>query len=193
MMNEKEYCSECGSGSMYEMEDMDEEVMYEIEMDEDMMEMYHNMKKEGYGKKHMKEMDDMEEGMYIDEEEEDLEEGLARTRGYARQGNRRHGASHNPTRKDGTRFSETKRKRRTLNRTNRKSNRVSENKFLKEYNELKSKNEQYKKALKVFKNKLNEVALFNTNLAYVNRLFTEHSTTKKEKMDILKRFDNAIY
>jgi hypothetical protein len=200
MMNEKEYCSECGSGSMYEMEDMDEEVMYEIEMDEDMMEMYHSMKKEGYGKKHMKEMDHMDEmeedyhmkeGAYIDEEEEGLEEDLARTRGYARQGNRRHGASHNPTRKDGTRFSESKRKRRTLNRKNRKSNRVSENKFLKEYNELKSKNEEYKKALKVFKNKLNEVALFNTNLAYVNRLFTEHSTTKKEKMDILKRFDNA--
>ncbi len=62
---------------------------------------------------------------------------------------------------------------------------------MKEYNELKSKNNQYKKALNVFKDKLNEVALFNTNLAYVNRLFTEHSTTKKEKMDILKRFDNA--
>jgi len=62
---------------------------------------------------------------------------------------------------------------------------------MKEYKELKSKNEQYKGALKVFKDKLNEVALFNTNLAYVNRLFTEHSTTKKEKMGILKRFDGA--
>jgi hypothetical protein len=62
---------------------------------------------------------------------------------------------------------------------------------MKEYKELKSKNEQYKKALNVFKGKLNEVALFNTNLAYVNRIFTEHSTTKKEKMEILKRFDNA--
>jgi hypothetical protein len=62
---------------------------------------------------------------------------------------------------------------------------------MREYRELKSKNEEYKKALNVFKEKLNEVALFNTNLAYVNRLFTEHSTTKKEKMEILKRFDNA--
>jgi hypothetical protein len=62
---------------------------------------------------------------------------------------------------------------------------------MKEYKELKSKNNEYKKALNVFKDKLNEVALFNTNLAYVNRLFTEHSTTKKEKMEILKRFDNA--
>jgi hypothetical protein len=72
-----------------------------------------------------------------------------------------------------------------------KSSTVSETKIMKEYKELKSKNEEYKKALNVFKDKLNEVALFNTNLAYVNRIFTEHSTTKKEKMDILKRFDNA--
>ena len=70
-------------------------------------------------------------------------------------------------------------------------NTVSESKIMREYRELKSKNEEYKKALNVFKEKLNEVALFNTNLAYVNRLFTEHSTTKKEKMEILKRFDNA--
>ncbi len=76
-------------------------------------------------------------------------------------------------------------------RTSKNAQRVSESKIMKEYKELKSKNEQYKGALKVFKNKLNEVALFNTNLAYVNRLFTEHSTTKSEKMEILKRFDGA--
>jgi hypothetical protein len=36
-INEKEYCSECGSGSMYEEEnpEMDEDVMYELELDED--------------------------------------------------------------------------------------------------------------------------------------------------------------
>ena len=76
-------------------------------------------------------------------------------------------------------------------RTPKNVQRVSESKIMKEYKELKSKNDEYKGALKVFKNKLNEVALFNTNLAYVNRLFTEHSTTKSEKMEILKRFDNA--
>ena len=76
-------------------------------------------------------------------------------------------------------------------RTPKNVERVSESKIMKEYKELKSKNEEYKGALKVFKNKLNEVALFNTNLAYVNRLFTEHSTTKNEKMEILKRFDSA--
>jgi len=32
--------------------------------------------------------------------------------------------------------------------------------------------------------------VFNANLAYATRLFTEHSTTKKEKINILRRFDN---
>ena len=185
-LHEKEYCAEGNCGGM------DEEVMYEIELDEDsdVMEMMKEMDMEEghYGEGyHMDE--DMDEGAYIDEdmdeaylEEEDVDEGLARTRGYARQGNRRHGASHNPIRRDGTRFSESRKP---------KSSTVSNNKIMKEYKELKSKNEEYKKALNVFKDKLNEVALFNTNLAYVNRLFTEHSTTKKEKMDILKRFDSA--
>ena len=56
---------------------------------------------------------------------------------------------------------------------------------------LKSKNEEYRKALNVFRDKLNEVAVFNSNLAYATRLFTEHSTTKQEKINILRRFDGA--
>lgn len=56
---------------------------------------------------------------------------------------------------------------------------------------LKEKNEEYKKALILFKEKLNEVATFNANLAFATKLFTEHSTTKQEKMDILKRFDSV--
>jgi hypothetical protein len=61
----------------------------------------------------------------------------------------------------------------------------------KEMNLLKEKNEEYKKALDFFRNKLNEVAVFNSNLAYSTRLFTEHSTTKQEKINILRRFDNV--
>jgi hypothetical protein len=57
--------------------------------------------------------------------------------------------------------------------------------------ELRNKNEEYKKALDLFRTKLNEVAVFNSNLAYATRLFTEHSTTKQEKINILRRFDNA--
>lgn len=60
-----------------------------------------------------------------------------------------------------------------------------------EVQKLKKQNAEYKKALGLFKEKLNEIAVFNANLAFATRLFTEHTTTKKEKLDILKRFDNA--
>jgi hypothetical protein len=69
---------------------------------------------------------------------------------------------------------------------------VRENKKLKnELTQLREKNEEYRKALNVFKEKLNEVAIFNSNLAYATRLFTEHSTTKQEKINILRRFDGV--
>jgi hypothetical protein len=56
---------------------------------------------------------------------------------------------------------------------------------------LRLKNEEYRKALNIFREKLNEVAVFNSNLAYATRLFTEHSTTKQEKINIMRRFDNV--
>ena len=56
---------------------------------------------------------------------------------------------------------------------------------------LRAKNEEYRKALNIFRSKLNEVAVFNSNLAYATRLFTEHTTTKQEKINILRRFDDA--
>ena len=58
-----------------------------------------------------------------------------------------------------------------------------------EVSKLRKQNGEYKKALVLFKEKLNEVAVFNANLAYATRLFTESSTTKQEKLNILKRFD----
>ena len=60
-----------------------------------------------------------------------------------------------------------------------------------EVEKLKKQNGEYKKALVLFKEKLNEVAVFNASLAYSTRLFTEHSTTKQEKLSILKRFDSV--
>lgn len=56
---------------------------------------------------------------------------------------------------------------------------------------LREKNNEYRKALNIFRNKLNEVAVFNSNLAYATRLFTEHSTSKQEKINILRRFDGV--
>jgi hypothetical protein len=60
-----------------------------------------------------------------------------------------------------------------------------------EVSKLRKQNDEYKKALVLFKDKLNEVAVFNASLAYATRLFTEHSTTKQEKLNILKRFDSV--
>ncbi len=60
-----------------------------------------------------------------------------------------------------------------------------------EVERLREKNEEYRKALNIFRDKLNEVAVFNSNLAYATRLFTEHTTTKQEKINILRRFDDV--
>jgi hypothetical protein len=76
---------------------------------------------------------------------------------------------------------------------------ISENKELKnKVSNVQSENEQLKEdynkmvdALKQFRNKLNEVAVFNSNLTYAVRLFTENTTTKDEKVEIIKRFDDV--
>jgi len=62
---------------------------------------------------------------------------------------------------------------------------VSENK------ELTETQEKMVDALKQFRKKLQEVAVFNSNLTYAVRLFTENSTTKEEKQEVLKRLDSA--
>jgi len=144
------------------MDEDEDEIVYEIEMNDD-----------------ESVITDEDDSM---EEEEPMEEDhtLARTKGRQRKGGHRNRQT-----------SESRITRKPVVRRKPKTDTVSETKIMKEYKELKSKNNEYKKALNVFKDKLNEVALFNTNLAYVNRLFTEHSTTKKEKMEILKRFDNT--
>ena len=82
------------------------------------------------------------------------------------------------------------RKGSNMNR-NREKVRQRPNNVNEEVSLLRQKNEEYKNALDVFRNKLTEVAVFNSNLAYATRLFTEHSTTKQEKINILRRFDNV--
>lgn len=73
-------------------------------------------------------------------------------------------------------------------------NKVIKTNMIKVESENKELKEDYNKmvdALKQFRQKLNEVAVFNSNLTYSVRLFTEHSTTKNEKVDIIKRFDES--
>jgi len=198
-----ELCEGCGD-KQYESEEMEEEIVYEIELDEDESDIEEGLKgspsvtmpgEEDYTTKaHDKDFHrdgkDVTPHPFMKKEsedhleEEEVEESTRRTRADRRRRDLK--PSNYPT-------NESRKSRKPISENRKPKNveKVADSKILKEYKELKSKNEEYKKALKVFKNKLNEVALFNTNLAYVNRLFTEHSTTKNEKMDILKRFDSA--
>ena len=141
-----------------------DETMYEIELDDDMNEM----------------MDDDEQLYEIeldDFEEEEIEENMQRTFQNGRRGS------------SGTRKGLNKPRaipNKGLAKTNGiKESRqrqvpsriIKENKQLKsavstygsEVKKLKSKNEEYKKALTLFREKLNEVAVFNSNLAYTTK------------------------
>jgi hypothetical protein len=65
-------------------------------------------------------------------------------------------------------------------------------KLLNESAQLKTENEEFRKALKKFRNMLVETVVFNSNLSYVTKLFMEHSTTKDEKKKIIQRFDEEV-
>ena len=64
-------------------------------------------------------------------------------------------------------------------------------KLMSENKSVKAKSKQFKKALGEFRAKIQEVAVFNTNLAYATKLFTEHTTSKVEKINIMRRFDEV--
>ncbi len=136
-MEEEEHCEEC-EDKMYE----EDEPIYEIELDED-SDMYEMFSKE-------------------DESEESEEEELDEDRNRAHRRMKYHGASKHPREfsRDFSGVAESKKVSKPVV-TESTSNNVSalDSKILKEYEELKAKNEEYKKALTIFKTKLNEVAL----------------------------------
>ena len=72
---------------------------------------------------------------------------------------------------------------------NKKTKELEDFKTLAE--EFKGSEADYKSAIKNLKSQLQEVALFSSNLTYAIKLITENSTTKDEKLEILKRFDSA--
>jgi hypothetical protein len=167
--------------NMDDMEDhMDEGVIYEIYLDEE-----DYMEEGDY-------MDDMEEGDYMDykKNEEEVEENVTRNFPNGRRQRLRPDNYPSKFERPGVRTESTQPKNSKL---------INENKVLKNTIEsVKSENESLKEdynkmvdALKQFREKLNEVAVFNSNLTYTVRLFTEHTTTKDEKVGIIKRFDDA--
>lgn len=75
-----------------------------------------------------------------------------------------------------------------------KESAISEEKYneiLAENEKLKAEVKEFKSVLKEFRGMLKEAQVFNTNLAYVTKLFTENSTSKSEKQSIVKRFDSV--
>lgn len=75
-----------------------------------------------------------------------------------------------------------------------KESAISEEKYnevLAENEKLKAEVTEFKSVLKEFRGMLKEAQVFNTNLAYVTKLFTENSTSKSEKQSIVKRFDSV--
>lgn len=118
-----------------------------------------------------------------EETEEELEENLAHAKGYAgRQGQKMHGAAHLPEM-----VKEAQAAKQLVSETTTKYNNL-----LTEARKLKTENEEFRKALKEFRTKLVETVVFNSNLTYVTRILMEHSTTKAEKQNIIKRFDEEV-
>ena len=199
-----------------ESEEAEEEVVYEIEVsEEDMDEEWNEEMAEEWGSKkdefkrkdghktgdvdghykdyEMKEEDEEEYDHFRDAEkddadhieklEKDMEDDAEHTEGEAVEGMvRSHAAGQNASSD----------KSKGLPRPHSVPNKARLGESAeKEIQQLREKNEEYRKALNIFKEKLNEVAVFNSNLAYATRLFTEHTTTKQEKINILRRFDSV--
>ena len=160
-------------GEYKEDDHMEESFVYEIEIGED------DICEDGdcYEEETIEEETIEEE----DSEDGDSEDGDSEEKGETKEGSARSHVNGRATNLKPSGFPK-----------NLKRDGVRENKKLKnELTQLREKNEEYRKALNVFKEKLNEVAIFNSNLAYATRLFTEHSTTKQEKINILRRFDSV--
>ena len=132
------------------------------------------------------EMDDVVYEVYMDEEDDTMEEGEdmneeevidEKIRVNHVQG-KQAGNKHQP---------------KVLGAKNMEESKTSEyEKLLSEANKLKKENELFKQNLSTFRKMLAETAVYNTNLTNVTRIFLEHATTKDEKRAIIKRFDDEV-
>ncbi len=153
-----------GDEEVAEEEEMSDEAIYEIELD--------GMGDDEMGDEKMHEVSGTPDDLELPEEEVEVDEA-AHTKWNAHGGDR------------------AGLKNKKMFAAGAKNESAAQKKAInEEVQNLKKQNAEYKKALVLFKEKLNEVAVFNANLAYATRLFTEHSTTKNEKLNILKRFDS---
>ena len=182
-------------------ESVDEEIVYEIELGED-----DNVDEDDY---QVTEANMMvkPKGLGMGKAKSELPTGKVNMKGF-KEDMSQHKESFKGPKKfefkegedDETKETETKEAARTLGNGSRnfpkrkglpKMKVITNSALQEEVENLRAKNEEYRKALNIFREKLNEVAVFNSNLAYATRLFTEHTTTKSEKINIMRRFDNV--
>lgn len=161
-----------------------DDVEFELELEDDMEDMDSEDEMEG-----MDSEDDMDSEEFslddldldsLEDEEEDVEESLAHTITHQ---NARGAGSHNHVN-----YEKSKRLRPAMQESAMKKD---IDKLIKENEELRSINVDFKDALKKYKTQLYEMAVFNANLSHVNNLFVEHSTTVDEKKDILSKFKSV--
>jgi hypothetical protein len=154
-------------GGMYnEGEDCDEEVVYEVYMEEE----EETMTEEAAEDCEEKTMEEGEDAI-----DEKIGVGIGRSVGTHRNqsGPGSIGAPENPKAIKESKTSEYE-------------------KLMSEANKLKKENGLFKKNLSTFRKMLAETAVYNSNLTNVTRLFLEHATTKDEKKSIIKRFDDEV-
>jgi hypothetical protein len=170
-------------GGEEEVED-DSDVDYEIELGDDEESEEYEAEESGEEEEAGEETDaaDTEEGEEESEEEEEIEEGIRTNKAQANKA----GAEYQPKVLGAKSVNESASKKLVLETTKKY------NSLLTEAKKLQSENQEFRKALKTFRNQLVETVVFNSNLTYVTRLFMEHSTTKAEKQNIIKRFDEQV-
>lgn len=157
-----------------EMDDESEE-----ESDEDEIEI--DMEDESDDEDEMESEDEDEFNPEDLEDEEEVEEGLS------------HVISHQNARQVGSENNLNYGKAERLRPAVRQESALKKDidKLIKENNELRSINLEFKDALKKYKTQLYEMAVFNANLSHVNNLFVEHTTTVNEKKEILNKFKSV--
>jgi len=161
-----------------EMEDADD-VEYEIEIDDE---------EAGESEDEFEVSDEMEDAEGEseegeEEEEEEIDEQIRTTQAAANKA----GAENQPHVLGAKMVKESEDARKLVSETAKKYNSL-----LTEATKLKAENNEFRAALKEFRTKLVETVVFNSNLTYVTKLFMEHSTTRGEKQNIIKRFDEEV-
>lgn len=151
-----------------------DDVEYEIEIDDE---------EAVEGEEESEESEEIEGAEGEAEEEEEIDEQIRTTQAMANKA----GAEHQPHELGAKMIEESKKAKQLVSETTKKYNSL-----LTEATKLKSENSEFRAALKEFRTKLVETVVFNSNLTYVTKLFMEHSTTRGEKQNIIKRFDEEV-